>query len=480
MVNWWLILIAVILALALLGLSIYIVLLYISEEDAEGGYLAKVIVVFGFTLASVTVLLLPFDVANRTDPTSIPKWSQQIDTETMWEIILWMTLVMAIIVVPFTTFYYEAYDPDNEKPFNQLLPALGYTAIFAIIIIGLTLILWYTVGYADITYWNYKVPIQYILNYDTSAILFVQETSKETLELKVSFFVYFVAVAVFAGWIMFFIYGGIGLVALPIDNISDFINRPKPISAAEFASEKVEVAKKAQLLLQSAETLLKEKARGNMSRSTKRQINILRSETMVLEEHLERVIFAAKNGSPFVALGQILVGIIGGIISAIWVIHIFIYNAADIDPFLNTMLTTLDDAFALLGVLAYAIFSFYLLWCTFKGQVKFGMRLVFFKIHPMKVGDTMLNALLFNCAMIMICSLAVVQFCSESFDVYVSNTAIGALLNVYVGKLRGIGEAISYMKFFFVGVAFLSIFWVIFCPRKKPKKNIYESLNKNK
>lgn len=478
MVNWWLILIAVILALALVGLSVYLVLLYISEEDAEGGYLPKVVIVFGFTLASVTVLLLPFDVANRTDPSSIPKWSTEIDTQLMWEIILWMTLIMAIVIVPFTTFYYEAYDPDNEKPFNQLLPALGYTAILVVIVVGLTLILWYTVGYADIKYRSYMVPIQYVLNYDNAAVLFVQEVSEQTLELKVSFFVYFVAVAVFTGWLMFFVYGGIGLVALPIDSISDFINRPKPISAAEFSAEKVEVAKKAQLLLQSAENLLKEKARGNMSRSTKRQINILRAETMVLEEHLERLIFAAKNGSPFVALGQVLVGLIGGIISAIWIVHIFIYNTVDLDPFLNTMLTTLDDAFALLGVIAYTIFSFYLLWCTFKGQVKFGMRIVFFKIHPMKVGDTMLNALLFNCAIIMICSLAVVQFCTESFGVYVSNTAIGALLNLYVKKLRGIGYAISYMKFFFVGVAILSIFWVIFCPRKKPKKSIYEPLNK--
>eukprot|EP00658_Telonema_sp_P-2_P053174 TRINITY_DN4161_c0_g1_i1.p2 TRINITY_DN4161_c0_g1~~TRINITY_DN4161_c0_g1_i1.p2 ORF type:complete len:143 (-),score=32.86 TRINITY_DN4161_c0_g1_i1:249-677(-) len=141
------------------------------------------------------------------------------------------------------------------------------------------------------------------------------------------------------------------------------------------------------------------------------------------------------------------------------------------------MLIVLNDTFALLAVIAYAVFSFYLLLCTFKGQIKFGMRVVFFKIHPMKVGDTMLNALLFNAAVSLISSVAVIQFCGQSFADFASNTAINSLLNVYVRRLKGIGTAISYMQFFFVGVAFLSIFWVILCPRKKKKNTLYKPMS---
>ena len=478
MINWWLILIAVVVALVIVGLSVYLLILFLSEEDHEGGYIPKLIVVLGFSLSAIIVLMLPFDVASKADPATIPKWTQEIDTQLMWEVILWITLAMAFTVVPFATFYYEAYDPDNHKALSQFLPALGFTLIFDVVIVGVTLICWLTVGVALIKYQSYSVPIQNVLNYDTANILYVQSKREETLEINVSFFVYFVAVAVLAGWIMFSVYGGIGLVALPIDAISNFINRPKPISAQEFAAEKQEVAKKAQLLLQAAEALLKEKARGAMSRSTRSKINILRAETLMLEDHLERVIFAAKNGSPFVAIFGVLGGILGGIISAMWLIQIFIYNTLDVDPFLNTMLTALDNAFALLGILAYAIFAFYLLICTFKGQVKFGMRIIIMQVHPMKVGDTMLNALLFNCAMTMLCSLAVVQFCTASFAIYVNNTAIGALLNTYVGNLKGISYVIEYIKFVLVGVAFLSIFWVICCPRRRHKDSIYKPLSR--
>lgn len=39
----------------------------------------------------------------------------------------------------------------------------------------------------------------------------------------------------FIGWILFSIFGGIGLAALPIDLIQEFQHRPKPITQAEYA-----------------------------------------------------------------------------------------------------------------------------------------------------------------------------------------------------------------------------------------------------
>jgi LMBR1 domain-containing protein 1 len=35
------------------------------------------------------------------------------------------------------------------------------------------------------------------------------------------------------GWVLFAVFGGIGLVALPIDLIQEFQHRPKPITQAE-------------------------------------------------------------------------------------------------------------------------------------------------------------------------------------------------------------------------------------------------------
>jgi LMBR1 domain-containing protein 1 len=69
-----------------------------------------------------------------------------------------------------------------------------------------------------------------------------------------------------------------------------------------------------------------------------------------------------------------------------------------------------------LAALLYAIFAFYLLACILKGNFKFGLRIfIFFPIHPMKIGNTMLNSFLFNVGLIIITAVATVQFCTSAF-----------------------------------------------------------------
>jgi hypothetical protein len=51
-----------------------------------------------------------------------------------------------------------------------------------------------------------------------------------------------------------------------------------------------------------------------------------------------------------------------------------------------------------------------------KGNFKFGLRIfIIFPIHPMKLGATMLNSFLFNVGLILLTSLATVQFCTNAF-----------------------------------------------------------------
>jgi LMBR1 domain-containing protein 1 len=56
-----------------------------------------------------------------------------------------------------------------------------------------------------------------------------------------------------------------------------------------------------------------------------------------------------------------------------------------IEHFKSDGSVALDNVFGLFGTIAYGIFAFYLLWCVFKGNFKFGLRIPFlFTIHPMK------------------------------------------------------------------------------------------------
>src|SRR5688500_9357914 len=106
--SWWLILIAVIMGLMLVGLSIYIVVIYVAENDRMSAWFPKAVVVTSFTLASVTVLLLPFDVANRKDPVTMSDYGGGLDVDLMWQIVLWTCASFIVVIIPFTTFFYEA------------------------------------------------------------------------------------------------------------------------------------------------------------------------------------------------------------------------------------------------------------------------------------------------------------------------------------------------------------------------------------
>ena len=68
------------------------------------------------------------------------------------------------------------------------------------------------------------------------------------------------SVLAWLGMLMFSIFGGMGLVVLPIDLLSEFIYRPKPIQAAEFK-------KRVKVLLPIAEKLRKEGKRLDEDRS---------------------------------------------------------------------------------------------------------------------------------------------------------------------------------------------------------------------
>ena len=64
-------------------------------------------------------------------------------------------------------------------------------------------------------------------------------TIQTWLVLSCSFAVYTVALTGFAGWFCFVFFGGIGLAAVPITLINNFVDRPKVMKPADIAREKM-------------------------------------------------------------------------------------------------------------------------------------------------------------------------------------------------------------------------------------------------
>lgn len=96
-------------------------------------------------LTEVIVLFIPFDIANTSSGGGIP-------TDIIWQVLYISVFVLGLGILPFGIFYYEAEDPANERNSNwkQIRSALLYEFLVLVIFTVLTVVLWATVGIAEI------------------------------------------------------------------------------------------------------------------------------------------------------------------------------------------------------------------------------------------------------------------------------------------------------------------------------------------
>ena len=178
-------------------------------------------------------------------------------------------------------------------------------------------------------------------------------------------------------------------------------------------------------------------------------------------------------------LGYWLSGVCGLLSVALtgsWLAHLVVYEfiTPPLSLMLNQMFIDLDNVFGLFGTAMFAIFCFYLVIITIKGNFRLGMNFLFFTVHPMSPGNTLMSSFLFNTGVIILCSISIIQFCSQVFDVYASETAVSEIFGNQVTNLRGIGVLFRYGAFLYAlfSITGLTILASPFLRAKqwKPKK----------
>lgn len=71
----------------------------------------------------------------------------------------------------------------------------------------------------------------------------------QQIEFKVPPFLFIMVFWIWFGWFFFAIFGGIGIIAFPLDLILDYFYRPRPRSAQEIAERKVMLRRKCEELM---------------------------------------------------------------------------------------------------------------------------------------------------------------------------------------------------------------------------------------
>jgi len=186
------------------------------------------------------------------------------------------------------------------------------------------------------------------------------------------------------------------------------------------------------------------------------------------------VAYRLRGGNPFCSWLKLLMAIIGGSISVIWILHIILFMLPKhpISPFLNNLLVRLEiPGFPLFGVACFAFLTFWLFMAVLAGDFRFGLRFVFCRLYPMELHNTMLNSFLANSWLMLICSFVVVQFCATAFPIYARDTSVDLNFGMQIRYLR-------FFKYFFAANVFLyallifvvvGLLWTCFRPRNEAK-----------
>lgn len=139
------------------------------------------------------------------------------------------------------------------------------------------------------------------------------------------------------------------------------------------------------------------------------------------------------------------------------------------NEFLNDLFVFLEFKIArFISTILFALISLYILLTVLKGNIKFGLRfLFFFPIHPMKEGRTYVNSFLFNMFMLLLCTPAIMHFIIELFEAYMRLTSGAFIFTVLVRKMKFFKWFYENKVFFYLYLiwALLTFIYLMFKPQ---------------
>jgi LMBR1 domain-containing protein 1 len=113
--NLALVIVAVVVSMLVLLVSVYLLVNYQHPDDANQAYFPKFVVVLGITVAVLSILMLPADVANRQACRKAVyngACSLTLPMKTLWLVVYIVDAVLVFLVIPFAMFFYEG---DQDK-----------------------------------------------------------------------------------------------------------------------------------------------------------------------------------------------------------------------------------------------------------------------------------------------------------------------------------------------------------------------------
>lgn len=113
--NVILLIIAIVVCIVVVIFNIYLLVNYQHPDDHNQAYFPKLVVVLGLSVAMISILMLPADVANRhacVNSVYTGACHLTLPMKELWYTVYILDAVLVFLVIPFAIFYYEG---DQEK-----------------------------------------------------------------------------------------------------------------------------------------------------------------------------------------------------------------------------------------------------------------------------------------------------------------------------------------------------------------------------
>ena len=481
MVDAMTLIMIILMTVVLLITNIYILVYFSHPDDKEScvGWFLKFIVIIGLTLAWCQVLMVPLDVSNNRT------FGGGINMQLFWTIIFVITLVYILVIFPISSSLYETQD--DWTACEKIKHSICFFLLMIIFFVAITAILYSTIGQTAIPIKKIEYDKECIkgFNFTNSSEIIkgtsfdcMQNTSNENIELNVNIIIYSMAVLTFISWIVFALFGGIGLASVPIDFFISFKTRPKFLTGSSIKSRKRILYDEIVELREMGDELKKLEDEGANKKfflsGERRKYNRLKNEfvsrfSLAKKEFdiLDKNNYIGDNCAAVFYYLLLPLGILSTILTLLWVIQFicsYFYILKDGRPggrpgypFLSLMLIYFQDHdVSFLSFLFFSLLTLYLLFCVIKGNFQFGVRILCcWSVHPMEKGRTYMNSFLFNISLVLLGSMAITQFVTDCLSDYVAFTDVDALFNTLIKNLK-------FFKYFYRNHVFQYVLFAIF------------------